>query len=56
MARSISLGISNLENKPTENLTEKEISLLGEFLFSTKTVTVIYSYLALEAYCNHDGK
>jgi hypothetical protein len=54
MARSVFTGIHHPEMKTQEQIMAEEgINLLAGIMFSITTVTVIYSYLALEAFSNY---
>lgn len=54
MARSVFTGVHHPEKKPKKQiLAEEGIDPLAGIIFSITTVTVIYSYLALEAFANY---
>lgn len=54
MARSVFTGIHHPELKPQEDITtEEEFDPIAGTIFSITTVTIIYSYLTLEAFSNY---
>lgn len=54
VARSVFTGIHHPEKKPKEQvLAEDGVDPLSGIAFSVVSVTVIYSYLALEAFANY---
>lgn len=54
MARSVFTGIHHPEKKPQDQiLAEEGIDPFAGIIFSITTATIIYSYLALEAFVNY---